>query len=216
MTGWGDVREHDTMPARPALPFTLRPGDTPARSTLALVRARWWLVGALGAIWIVSGALRGGLQGALTSALGVLGLVLLVTVIVVAGVRIVSRHRITVTETELVVQRLRRRRLPRAEVGELVVGYFTVRPVDPAGLQACITTREGERFATLTIISWPTGGLLEVAAALGIEVRDQDPERDQGLRPLWIRRPLLFQLGLGLGLMVVILGSVLTVRAVAG
>ncbi|QZY29749.1 hypothetical protein [Nocardioides coralli] len=201
--------------APPDLPLEVRTGDTPARVTVALLRARGWVLALLVGTTL-AGALVSAGVAAIPQALALSGAMLaLIAGVVVVAVWITSGYSLTVTHTELVLRRVRTRTLARADLGELVIGFCTVQATDPAAIQLCITTRQGRRFATLGLIHWPPDELHRVASALGIEPRDQTPD-DTRLSPLWIRRPFLFIGGWTVGAFALVIVTIAVVMAVAG
>lgn len=167
------------------LPLTVRAGDAAVKLTLSALRRRWRYLAAIVAAFTVFGALAGNVWGGLFVGGLLLGLLLIVIAVALVAQ---WRHRtatICVTATDLLVKG---RRLPRADFGEMVLGFFTNLPTEPAALQACFTTREGRRFATVQLAWWPADGLDEVAAALGTTPRLAEGGSEvRLLQPWWVR-----------------------------
>jgi hypothetical protein len=113
----------------------------------------------------------------------------------------------SVTHTELVVRRIRRRVLPRSALGDVVLGFFTTLPTNEASLQWCFSTTEGRRWVTVPVIYWPADGMDQVLAAL-----DRRPRwgtwKDRRLTPFGYRHLVGFSLRFGAVLIVVIAGGI--------
>jgi hypothetical protein len=165
------------------------------------------------------GALLGVLTGRLGPALfplAYMGGMLLI--VVVGAMPLVAwygrRSTVTVTDHELIVQRVRRRALNRAEAGDVVVGFFTVAPLQFSDLQVCFTHRDGTRFTTLPLAYWDGDGLAQVAAALGVESRLQEP-RDDHLRPFYVRHLWATAFGGAMIGLVLVIGAIVLYDAIA-
>jgi hypothetical protein len=201
----------DDPPAVPAppLPFTLTAGDAPVRLSLLLLRRRGWVLVAIVAVGVIAAIATRDL-GALIEPVGIVAVVLLVLGGVLLYQRAYGRSTITVTTTELEIRRVRRREvLARHEIDALVVGWFTVHP-DPAALQVAFVDREGRRRSTAQAYYWPDGGLEQLAAALDVPLRWQDPE-DKPQVPFFVRHLMLTGIAGGIALAAVIVGVIVVV-----
>ena len=204
-----------TEVAPPPLPYVLRAGGVP----VAAVRHRLVTIGpGLLLLVAIPGAIIGLASGrpgpALFAPAFVAGIMLLVAVIGLPILALYGRSTVTVTDREVVVHRLRTRRLARDEVGELVLGYFTIVPLHAGDMQACLTRRDGSRFITLPLLYWDRDGLARVAAALGVEARMQDA-RDERLRPFHVRHLWVTTFGGALVGVVAIVAAIVLFDAIA-
>ena len=138
-------------------------------------------------------------------------------IVVVVGLPVLAlygRSTLTVTDREPHVRRLRTRHLARDEAGEMVLGHFTNVPLQPGDMQVCLTRRDGSRFTTLPLLYWDRDGLARVAAALGVEPRLQD-ERDEHLRPFYVRHLWAATFGGVLIGVMLIVGAIVLYDAIA-
>lgn len=197
----------------PALPFTLRAGRRPLQRALSLLRGRMWIVVVTA---LVTGTVAGvleGVEGGVLAAVSVLGLVLLVFAAAVPVLLLYGRSTITVTHSELVVRRVRRRVLARAGLAEVVIGWFTVARGDLTSLQVAFVDRQGRRFANLPLVYWAGEELEQLCAALGVSPRwQEDTPRDRLLVPFVGRRPFLSAFGIATVLMALLVGVVVLVE----
>jgi hypothetical protein len=201
----------DDPPAVPAppLPFTLTAGDAPVRLSMLLLRRRGWILVAIVGFGVVA-AIATRDVGALIEPVGLVAVVLLVLGGVLLYQRAYRRATITVTTTELEIRGVRRREvLARHEIDAMVVGWFTMQP-EPTAVQVAFVDREGRRRSTVRAYFWPEGGLEQVAAALDVPLRMQDPE-DKQLVPFYVRHLVLTAFAGTLAGLAVIIGVIVVV-----
>lgn len=201
--------------APPRLPYTLRPEGRPVAVLRHRLRTRGALVLAAAIVLGAAVAIASGEVAAALFPIAFLGgIVLLVAVLGLPLAALYGRSSVTVTDEHVVVRRLRRRVLARAEAGDVVLGFFTVAPLDFTDAQVCLTRRDGTRFATLPATYWDFDGITQIAAALGTEPRWQDA-RDERLRPFYVRHLWATAFGGGLALAVVIVAAIVAYDAIA-
>jgi hypothetical protein len=196
----------------PVLPFTVHAGRQPLRTMGTLLRARGWVLGVVAIVPGILGLISGGVLAGLVAIAWIAGLCAVIVGVGAFGLLLYGRSTITVTHTELIVKRVRRRVLPRADFGEIVLGFFTVQSSDGAGLQLLFADRDGDRFATTPLFYWPAEGLDQLCAALGTTPRWQDDsEHDRKLRPFYVRHMFLVAFAGAMVLIAIIVGVIVLV-----
>lgn len=174
----------------------VRAGRAGLRVILGNLRKRWWVLALIPVPSVFASLVSGnGWKGLIPGGL-LLGLVLLVLAVILACLAFYARSTITVTTTELIVKRVRRRVLARSDVGEALVALFGARPQLPSMVAQAfgmvITDREGNRFVRLPLAYWPDeNGVDAVLEELRLTPRFATAAEEKLATPFVARRPFV-------------------------